>query len=138
MRISGTIAKDGKFWLVHFPILDAMTQGKTKKEALKMAADIVETLVDQPGFKASVHPGKADSFELSVSDTGALIGLILKRQREASGLSLAQVAERLGAKSRNSYARYEQGKSVPNIEKLNQLLRIVSGGRDLVLKQSAA
>ena len=35
MRFSGKIFKDGKFWLVEIPILDLMTQGKTKKEALR-------------------------------------------------------------------------------------------------------
>jgi transcriptional regulator with XRE-family HTH domain len=51
-------------------------------------------------------------------------------------LSLAEAAERLGAKSRNAFARYEHGTSVPSIEKLNDLLRAVSPGRDFVLRQS--
>jgi len=103
-----------------------------------MAADLVASLVDQRGFRVTIHPGKHGEFELSCSDPQRLIGLVLKRQREASGLSLADVAELLGAKSRNAYARYEQGQSVPSVEKLNELLQIVSGGRGLVLKQSAA
>ena len=137
MRIGGTVTKDGKHWLVELPLLDAMTQGTTRKNAYAMATDLVETLVDQSGFQVTVHPGKHGEFELSCSDPGALLGLVLKRQREASGLSLADVAKRLGAKSRNAYARYEQGQSVPTIDKLNELLRVVSGGRGLVLKQSA-
>jgi len=138
MRINGIVVKDGKHWLVELPLLDAMTQGTTRKNAYAMAVDLVETLVDRTGFKASIHPGKHGEFELSCSDSGALLGLVLKRQREASGLSLAEVAKRLGVKSRNAYARYEQGQSVPTVDKLNELLRVVSGGRDLVLKQSAA
>jgi len=42
----------------------------------------------------------------------------------------------LGAKSRNAYARYEQGRSVPTVEKLDKLLQAVSGGRDFVLLPS--
>ena len=55
-----------------------------------------------------------------------------------SKLSEAEVADRLGAKSRNAYARYEQGASVPTIEKLDQLLRAVSPGPDCVLALSRA
>jgi transcriptional regulator with XRE-family HTH domain len=46
--------------------------------------------------------------------------------------------ERLGVKSRNAYARYEQGVSVPTVEKLDELLRAVAPGRDLVLQQIVA
>ena len=49
---------------------------------------------------------------------------------------LRPLAERLGAKSRNAYARYERGTSVPTLEKLNELLQAVSPGRDFVLDQS--
>jgi hypothetical protein len=31
MRFSGKIYKDEKFWLAEIPILDLMTQGRTKK-----------------------------------------------------------------------------------------------------------
>jgi len=65
-----------------------------------------------------------------------MISLLLRRQREKSGLSLSEVTERLGAKSRNAYARYEQGKSAPTLEKLDQLLKAVSPDQDFVLHQA--
>ncbi|MFA5904397.1 MAG: helix-turn-helix transcriptional regulator [Desulfobacula sp.] len=83
MRFSGTIYKDGKFWLAEIPILDLMTQGRTKKEAYEMIAD------------------------------------------------------RMGTTSRNSYARYEQGKSVPSMEKLNELLHAVCPQTDIVINESS-
>lgn len=138
MRLYGRIYREGRHWLVEIPLLDAMTQGSTKKEAYAMAAELVETLVGRAGFKARVYPGRRGEFELGASPTRLLVALMLRRQREASGLSLAEVASRLGAKSRNTYARYEQGVSVPTIEKLNQLLRVVTSGRDVVLQLSSA
>lgn len=138
MRLYGRVYRDGSQWLVEIPLLDAMTQGGTKKEAYAMAKDLVETLVGRRGFEAHVYPGKRGEFELGASPTRLLIALMLRRQREASGLSLAEVAHRLRAKSRNSYARYEQGVSVPTIEKLNDLLRVVTSGRDVVLQLSTA
>ena len=136
MRLHGRVYKDGKFWLAEMPMLDAMTQGRTRKEALAMVADLLETLANRPGFSVQVHPGKHEEFEVSAADTRALISLLLRRQRERSGLSLAEAATRLGAKSRNAYARYERGTSVLTLDKLTELLQAVTPGQDFVLQQS--
>ena len=82
-----------------------------------MIADWFETLADCPGFSVQVYEGKKGEFEISASDTKVMVRLLLQRQRQINGLSLAAAAKRLGAKSRNAYARYEQGTSVPSIEK---------------------
>lgn len=136
MRFRGKAYQDGKFWLAEVPILDAMTQGRTYKEALVMVKDLIETLANRPGFTVKVHPGQHGEFEVSSTDTRTLISLLLRRQRERSGLSLAEAAERLGAKSRNAYARYERGTSVPTVEKLTELLEAVVPGQDFVLQTS--
>jgi predicted RNase H-like HicB family nuclease len=68
MRFSGKITKDGKFWLANIPVIDAMTQGHTEKEAYEMAADLVETFINDESFKATVHPGPDGTFEVSGSD----------------------------------------------------------------------
>ncbi len=137
MRFEGRIWKDGKHWLVEIPVLNAMTQGRTKKEAFDMAADLVETLVNVKGFTVQVHPFQGDNFELSSNNPRLMLALMLKRQRQRHGLSLAQVARKLKASSRNSYARYEQGLSMPTVEKLAELLSAVSD-TDLVIRQSEA
>ena len=54
--------------------------------------------------------------------------------REARHLTLMEVARRLHSKSPNAYARYEQGKSVPTVEKLNQLLKAIDPGCEPILK----
>lgn len=65
-----------------------------------------------------------------------LTAFLLRRARQRAGLSLAQVAERLGATSINAYARYERGRSVPTIQKLSELFAAVMPHRDLVLVES--
>lgn len=136
MRFQGKVYKDGNWWLAEVPIFDAMTQGRTRKEALEMIADWFETVADCPDFSVSVYRGRKGEFEIEASDTRLMIRLLLQRQRQLNGLSLAAAAERLGAKSRNAYARYERGTSVPSVEKLDQLLRAVSPRKDFVLLQS--
>lgn len=137
MRFSGKITKDGKFWLAEIPILDLMTQGQTKKEAYEMVADMLESLVNKDGFKIDVYKGKKDSFEVGSLEPKHMVSLLLQRKRELSGLSLAQVANRLGMKSRNTYARYEQGHSIPSVEKLNELLSAVCPHTDIVINESS-
>ena len=136
MRFYGKAYKDGKFWLAEVPILDAMTQGLTQKEAFVMVEDLVETLANRPGFSVKVHPGVHGHFEVGSSDTRTMVSLLLRRQRERSGLSLAEAAERLGAKSSIAYARYEVGTSIPTVEKLDELLHAISPGQDFVLHLS--
>lgn len=136
MRFSGSVYKEGKFWLAEVPILDAMTQGYTKKEAFEMVKDLIETLANRPDFSVTVYPQKNGAFEVGSENTRVMTQLLLRRQREKNGLSLADIATRLGASSRNAYARYESGRSVPTIEKLDELLQAVSPDQDIVFYQS--
>lgn len=138
MRFIGRVFKVGSQWAIEVPILGVVTQGRTKKEAYEMIADAIETLVFKKGFKVEVYPGKGEYFEVSSKDQAALIAFLLRRQRLKQGFSLAEVAKRLGAKSHNAYARYEQGKSVPTIDQLNKLLSAVSPEKDFVIAESRA
>src|SRR5947207_3225472 len=111
MRFEGRLFRDGRFWLAEIPLLDAMTQGRTRAEALHMIGDWLETMINREGFRARVHAREARTFEVAGSDAGAMTALLLRRRREASGSSLRDVAMRLGASSRNAYARYERGEA---------------------------
>ena len=137
MRFSGKVYKDGKYWLAEIPILDLMTQGRTKKETYEMVVDMIETMINKEGFKVTIYRGEKDCFEVGSSEPKHMISLLLQRKREMSGLSLSQVSNRLGTKSRNAYARYEQGRSVPSVEKLNELLHAVCPETDIVINESA-
>ena len=136
MRFGGRVIKSGRYWAIEVPILGVVAQGRTKKEAYEMIADAIESLVNKEGFKIEVFPGKGKYFEVYSQDLPGMIAFLLRRQRVRHGLSLAEVADRLGGKSLNTYARYEQGKSVPTIEKFSQLLSAVSPERDFVLVES--
>ncbi|MCY3870948.1 MAG: hypothetical protein OXG87_15470 [Gemmatimonadetes bacterium] len=61
-------------------MLDAMTQGYTRKEACVMVKDLIETLVNRPEFSVEIHPVKRDTFEVSSPDTRAMISLMLRTQ----------------------------------------------------------
>jgi hypothetical protein len=138
MKFVGRAFKAGRFWAIEIPILNIVTQGKSLPDALAMIADAVEALVNRPGFAVNVFAGPGGDFEIGSSDEGALTALLLRRARACSGLSLDQVAARLGEKSVNGYARYEQGRSVPSIKKLSRLYAAVGRTGDFVLDESRA
>ena len=135
MRVQGRIFKDGRFWLAEVPMLDAMTQGRTEAEALVMVKDMVEALANRPGFSVTVHSCGSGDIELGSDDARCMVALMLRRQRARNGLSLAEAAQRLGAKSLNAYARYARRESSPTLEKLSQLMAAVSPGSDFVLQR---
>jgi len=136
MRFEGKLVRDGRWWLAEIPMLDAMTQGRTRKEAYEMVADWLETMVDRKGFRATVYPRGHNEFEVAGSDAAAMTALLLRRRREASGASLRDLASRLGSTSRNAYARYERGDAVPTVEKLDALLKATSPDGDFVIRES--
>lgn len=136
MRFAGRAFKSGKYWAVEVPILDVFTQGRSLRDAHAMIADAIEALVNRPGFSVKVFAGRDGEFEIGASDEAALTALLLRRARIRSGLTLAEVAARLGEKSLNGYARYEQGRANPSIKKLSQLYAVVGRTGDFVLGES--
>jgi predicted transcriptional regulator len=102
-----------------------------------MVKEAIEDWANIEGFEVRVYAGKGEYFEVGSRDQGSLFAFLLRRQRQMQGLSLADVANRLGLKSRNAYARYEQGKATPTVEKLAQLLKAVNPDHDFILRQTA-
>ncbi|MFT3716804.1 MAG: hypothetical protein QM774_12935 [Gordonia sp. (in: high G+C Gram-positive bacteria)] len=48
MKITATATRDGRFWLVYVPEVDAHTQGRNLAEAQDMARDLAATIRDVP------------------------------------------------------------------------------------------
>ncbi len=99
-----------------------------------MVVDAVRLLADDDSLEIDLYPRGGESFELGSDDKAAFYGLLLRRQRQALGLSLRDVAERMGMKSRNAYARYEQGRAVPTIQKFAELLKAVNPKVEIVVR----
>jgi len=99
-----------------------------------MIADAIEILVDRKGFSVDVRPLTGSAFTIGANQESVLIALMLKRQREAHRLTLMDVARRLKAKSPSTYARYERGKSLPTVEKLDQLMKAIDPAFEPILK----
>ncbi len=135
VKFEGKLLKDGRYWAVCVPALDVYTQGKSKKEALAMIKEAVELMVDRKGFFVRVNPLPENQFVLrakEADDDKYLIALMLKNQRAKYGLSLQDVADRLGV-SKNAYAQYEQARSIPSITKVEEFIHAMSHNVHVVL-----
>lgn len=64
-RLCGKVRKGDKFWLANLPALDVMTQGRTKDDTYAMVKDMLEELVNLPGFSVNVDPDEEDGFQVT-------------------------------------------------------------------------
>lgn len=135
MKLEGTISKAGKFWAVHMPLLDAYTQGRTRKEALFMAIDWIASMAD--GLVATAQLTSPTTFLVTCADESAMMALALRQQREAHHLTARQAAANLGQTSPNAYARFERRKSKISLEKFALLLGAVGVQADVVVRLGA-
>jgi len=134
MRIEGDIFKNeetGRYWAVVIPALGIHTQGTSKKDALAMAKDAVETVVGDAGVTVA---STKDGFTVSCADQRMLFAAILKRQRALAGLSAATVARRIGQRSETGVLRYEQGRTKISFEKFSEIISAVNPALDPILK----
>jgi predicted transcriptional regulator len=134
MMLIGRLSKaTGTWWAAEAPVAGVYTQGRSRKNAAAMLADAFESLINRPRFKVTVLDDDGDQVFITANEPAALAAYVLKYQREVHGLSLAQVAKVLGASSRNAYARYEQGESVPTLDKFAELLNAVAPEVTLII-----
>jgi DNA-binding XRE family transcriptional regulator len=123
----GTVTKqEGIWWSAHCDIAGIFTQGKSKADAMRALADAFEDVIHRDGFRVTVTALDGDEVHVTASDPALLLGVVLRYQREAHGLSLADVAKRLGASSRNAYARYEHGTAMPKLDTAQAILQAVA------------
>lgn len=69
-RLRGRVRKGEKHWLADLPALDVMTQGRTKAEARTMVKDMLEALVNLPGFSVQVDPDGQYAFQVTSTCQG--------------------------------------------------------------------
>lgn len=128
VKFEGTTCKEGRYWPVDVPALNVVTQGRSKKEAYQMIKEAIELYVDQPHFQVEVIPLSGGRFIIrakSNEDDKYLVALMLKQQRAKYGLSLADIAKRLGI-TRHAYAQYEQARSLPSLTKVEEFIHAMS------------
>ncbi len=141
MELEGKVWKSKKHWLIEVPSLNIMTQGKTKKDALVMLKDAILELFhsyfksrDAKGFDVVIHNYKKGVFGVTATENKLLLAFSLRRQREKSGSTVKEAAERLGSKSPNAYAQYEKGKIRISLDQYEKLLHAANPYQQCLLR----
>lgn len=133
MEFQGVVkkTKGRPAWVIESQALGVITQGYTKKEALFMLKDAIEELL----YSYFNKRGPVEVLEhsegvvgIACSDPKLLLSLALIQQRSESGLTVRQVASRLGSESPNAYGKYERGRIKISLEKFDQLIRAANPG----------
>lgn len=143
MELEGKIWKSKQFWLVEIPAIDAMTQGRTRKEALEMVKDLIkEMLINyfpeeiNDNLEINVLDDKARLIGITSNNNSLLLALSLRRQREKSGSTIREVSKRLGSTSPNAYGQYEKGRARISLEYYERLLNAANPNRQAHLRIS--
>ena len=136
MKLEGKIWKSStsRYWLAEVRDLDLVTQGTNRRDAADMIRDAVESLVNRAGFRVQVETDRGGGCTIGSNDDAVLVAFMLRALRAREGLSVREVARRLGAKSPNSYAQYETGRVAPSIDTLSRLLAALNPEFDAVLR----
>lgn len=136
IKFEGKTFKHGKFWPISIPALGVYTQGLSKKDALFMLKDALELIVYRKGFSVRVGllPGNRVIVQTErAEDDKHLIALLLKNQRAEHGLSIQEVANRLGV-SKHAYAQYEQARATPGLSKIEEFISAMNKHVHVVLE----
>ena len=133
MKLQGRYFKDGKFWISEIPFISLMDQGKTKSESLKMIRSSVEELMFDFGLKCEIEDIGNGEFVLSSENVKLLTCFVLRRLREAQGLSIRDVSSKLKHKSHTEYARHESGVTAMTLETFNRYIEVLTD-KELVIK----
>lgn len=134
VKFEGVMSHDGKWWAIGVPALEVWSQGRTRPAAYRMIKEAVELSMAHP-VEVEVLPMDGDRFVLRAkksSDDRYLVAMMLRNHRAKSGLSLAQVAERLKV-TRGTYAQYEQARSLPSVAKIETYISAMGNGREHVV-----
>ena len=133
MRLIGSYYKNGKYWISELPFIQLMDQGYSKKECLQMMKDAILELIDDSEFHCEVTDLGHGKFSVGTSDVKKLAAFVVRRLREAQGLTIREVATMLNMKSHTEYARHESGKVGMNIETFNRYVEALSS-KEVILQ----
>ena len=133
IKLQGKYYKDGKYWISEIPFIYLMDQGKTKSESLKMIRSSVEELMTNSGFECQIEDKGDGEFVLSSENVKLLTCFVLRRLREAQGLSIREVSALLKHKSHTEYARHEAGTTAMTLETFNRYIEALTD-KELVIQ----
>ena len=111
-------------YFVEIPDLELYTQAESLDDALEMARDVIKLMFKEAGIKSFAVDWEnkdAGSFSVRTSDIDGLLAFVMKRKRHEAGITLQELAKKMGFKSHNSVAAYEMADRSPTVGKFAEI-----------------
>ncbi|HSD90942.1 MAG TPA: type II toxin-antitoxin system HicB family antitoxin [Kofleriaceae bacterium] len=134
MQVVGTLEREDDVWVANLDVIGVFAGGSTIDEALAQAVSLIELRATRDGRSLDgftpvatvvAAPDGTQQIVVRSNQPTRLAFIVLRHQRELRRMTLADVADKLGASSRNAYARYEQGASIPSVDKFVEILEVL-------------
>ena len=112
MQFAVKFFEEDGWWMAYTPRFDRFTQGKTLDEARHMAADLLLIHVEdelKKGRTVESQEVLPEGHEWVEIPARALLASQIARQRVAAGLTMKQLAERLGVTT-GTYQKWESAR----------------------------
>jgi DNA-binding XRE family transcriptional regulator len=128
--LTGRITRDGADYLAECDVIGAFTQGTSRKDAMAMLADCIETMIDPTRIRVRVTEAGEESHgvysvRVDADNLGLLAATVLVYQRERHKLTRAQVAKRVSSTAA-AYASLEDGTRQPSLTQFCALLAAIA------------
>lgn len=121
MILTGTVVKDGTWWVIQCPVLDAMTQGRTKQEALEMMVDWVQSMLGDAKYPIDIQSVGKNDFNMRMKDFQPILQMVMERARSNAQMTYEDVAKTLNRASRSSVKMAFTMTHDPRFGKLTEL-----------------
>ena len=136
MKLEGKIWKSStsRYWLAEVRDLDVVTEGTSPPRRSRDASRCYRVAGESGRLSRQGRNGSRRSLHDRFNNDAVLVAFMLRALRAREGLSVREVASRLGAKLPNAYAQYETGRVAPSIDTLSRLLAALNPEFDAVLR----
>lgn len=111
-------------YFIQIPDLELYSQAESLEEIPVMVDDLVGMMFEEAGiegYEILWEKGSNEHFLIGTKDVPGLLAFIMRRKRGDLGVSVTELAERMGYSSHNSIAAYEQASRSPSVEKFAEI-----------------
>ena len=123
-----------KYWAAEIPVIGLYTQGTRQQDAIAMVKDAIHSLNND--LKVDITLENNSTFLVGCKNQKAFLAFIFSRIRIEKKLNTREAALKLNSKSPNTLGRYEQGKAIPRLDTLEEILKALNPKINLILRAS--
>lgn len=135
MMVIGRIFREGGGWSAHCDDVGVATQGFTRDEARANLVEAVEQTANRPGLKVDVIDLEGETVYVQANIPWLLAAEVLRHHRQMNGMSIEDVASKIGGEHGAAYEDYEEGRREPSMSTYLELLQTIVPSMTIVVRE---